>query len=104
VSWEVVDSTYAATLPAISRICCTSLSHSMIWFQLGTLWDAGPEITNGLGAFLYAAQSKPGSLSPLGPFGSPNYAVLDVYVELLGDEKELLRFLSPGDKNPLFIS
>ena len=33
----------------------------MIWFQLGTLWDAGPEITNGLGAFLYAAASEPGS-------------------------------------------
>ena len=30
------------------------------WFQLGVTRDAGPEITNGLGAFLYAARSKPG--------------------------------------------
>jgi len=32
----------------------------MIWFQLGMLWDAGPEITNGLGAFLHAVTSKHG--------------------------------------------
>ena len=31
----------------------------MIWFQLGMLWDAGPEITHGLGAFLYAAGTNP---------------------------------------------
>ena len=30
------------------------------WFQLGLIGDAGPEIRNGLGAFLYAAQSKGG--------------------------------------------
>jgi len=41
----------AATQPTISRIRCTSCNHSMIWFQLGMLWDAGPEIRDGLGAF-----------------------------------------------------
>jgi general secretion pathway protein G len=30
------------------------------WFQLGIVRDAGPEIRNGLGAFLYAAASEPG--------------------------------------------
>jgi hypothetical protein len=30
------------------------------WFQLGVTRDAGPEIVNGLGAFLYAARFKPG--------------------------------------------
>ena len=30
------------------------------WFQLGVTRDAGPEITNGLGAYLYAALSKSG--------------------------------------------
>jgi hypothetical protein len=30
------------------------------WFQLGIIGDAGPEITNGLGAFLYVACSNPG--------------------------------------------
>jgi hypothetical protein len=29
-------------------------------FQLGVIRDAGPEITSGLGAFLYAARFKPG--------------------------------------------
>jgi hypothetical protein len=28
-------------------------------FQLGVMGDAGPEITNGLGAFLYVAPSGP---------------------------------------------
>jgi len=32
----------------------------MIWFQLGTLWDAGPEIRNGLGAFSCVARFTPG--------------------------------------------
>jgi hypothetical protein len=32
----------------------------MIWFQLGIIGDAGPEIANGLGAFLYAARARPG--------------------------------------------
>ena len=40
--------------------------------------DAGPEITNGLGAFLYAAQSKPGfgrtSFSWVRLFGSSHRA------------------------------
>jgi len=30
----------------------------MIRFQLGTLWDAGPEITNGLGALLHVVCRK----------------------------------------------
>ena len=30
------------------------------WFQLGLIGDAGPEITNGLGVFLYGARSEPG--------------------------------------------
>ena len=32
----------------------------MIWFQLGIIGYAGPEITIGLGAFLHAARSRPG--------------------------------------------
>jgi hypothetical protein len=30
------------------------------WFQLGIIGYAGPEITNGLGAFLYPVRSRPG--------------------------------------------
>ncbi len=41
-----------------------SPSHSVrnptTWFKLGIIGDAGPEISNGLGAFLYLARSKPG--------------------------------------------
>jgi hypothetical protein len=37
-----------------------SLRNASTWFQLGVIGDAGPEITNGLGAFRYARTPKPG--------------------------------------------
>ena len=36
-----------------------SVRNLTTWFQLGVTGDAGPEITNGLGAFLHVARSKP---------------------------------------------
>jgi hypothetical protein len=33
-----------------------SVRNPTTWFQLGVIRDAGPEITKGLGAFLYAAR------------------------------------------------
>jgi hypothetical protein len=48
--------THAASLHGPSQ----SVRNSTTWFQLGVIRDAGPEITNGLGAFLYGARSKPG--------------------------------------------
>jgi hypothetical protein len=44
--------------------------------QPATLLDLAPTVLDLFGA------PTPGSLSPLGPFGSPNYAVLACYVEL----------------------
>jgi hypothetical protein len=45
---------------AIRRSPSQSVRNPTTWFQLGVIRDAGPEIANGLGAFLYAARSKPG--------------------------------------------
>jgi hypothetical protein len=36
-----------------------SVRNPTTWFQLGVIRDAGPEITNGLGAFLYLALLAP---------------------------------------------
>jgi hypothetical protein len=43
---------HAASLRSPSQ----SVRNPTTWFQLGVIRDAGPEITNGLGAFLYAAR------------------------------------------------
>jgi len=37
-----------------------SVRNPTTWFQLGVIRDAGPEIRNGLGAYLYAVWSKTG--------------------------------------------
>jgi hypothetical protein len=37
-----------------------SVRNPTIWFKLGIIGDAGPEITNGLGAFLCVVRSRPG--------------------------------------------
>ena len=47
---------HAASLRSPSQ----SVRNPTTWFQLGVIRDAGPEITNGLGAFLYAARPRPG--------------------------------------------
>jgi hypothetical protein len=41
---------------AILRSPSQSVRNPSTWFQLGVIRDAGPEITKGLGAFLYAAR------------------------------------------------
>jgi len=45
---------------AILRSPSQSVRNPTTWFQLGITGDAGPEIRNSLGAFLYAARSRPG--------------------------------------------
>ena len=45
---------------AILRSPSQSVRNPTTWFQLGVIRDAGPEIANGLGAFLYSVPSKPG--------------------------------------------
>jgi hypothetical protein len=45
------SSDHAASLRSPSQ----SVRNPTTWFQLGIIRDAGPEITNGLGALLYAA-------------------------------------------------
>lgn len=57
-SGKALDWAHAAAAPAISRIRRTSRSHSMIWFQLGTLWDA----------------HNPGRLQPCRDFFCPRYS------------------------------
>jgi hypothetical protein len=44
---------------AILRSPSQSVRNPTTWFQLGVIRDAGPEIRNGLGAFLCAARSRP---------------------------------------------
>jgi hypothetical protein len=53
---ERVFPLHAANLRSPSQ----SVRNPTTWFQLGVTRDAGPEITNGLGAFLYLAASEPG--------------------------------------------
>ena len=43
---------HAASLRSPSQ----SVRNPTSWFQLGIIGDAGPQITKGLGAFLYAAR------------------------------------------------
>jgi hypothetical protein len=47
---------HAANLRSPSQ----SVRNPTTWFQLGVIRDAGSEIRNGLGAFLYAVRSTPG--------------------------------------------
>ena len=47
---------HAASLRSPSQ----SVRNPTTWFQLGVIGDASPEITNGLGAFLYAGRFKSG--------------------------------------------
>jgi len=47
---------HAANLRSPSQ----SVRNPTTWFQLGVMGDAGPGISNGLGAFLYGARFKPG--------------------------------------------
>ena len=44
---------------AILRSPSQSVRNPTTEFQLGVIRDAGPEIRNGLGVFLYAAKCKP---------------------------------------------
>ena len=56
-AWLTIPSwPHAASLRSPSQ----SVRNPTTEFQLGVMRDAGPEITNGLGAFLYAARSRPG--------------------------------------------
>jgi hypothetical protein len=45
---------------AILRSPSQSVRSATTWFQLGVIRDAGSEIRNGLGAFLYVVRFKPG--------------------------------------------